>query len=275
MGVFTLRRTLVCFVVGLAVVSCTQDTASVETAGGTTNYDNPSVFFSTMTSMTVEIAYEPGAEPYTGNAPAALGGYPLWQFVRDNLQTLFVGRTITVTVPTTIEEMSAIPAQNKTSFTDSDILAIAGAYRKGRSTATTGSFFLVLLNGYYNLNGAQNTSVIGVNIAGTTVTALFKPVILSTALGTTLATVPKYVELSTAVHEVGHALGLVNNGIPLFSQHQDAANGKHCNNALCVLYYQNDGVVGLKNFVTNFVITGSTTTLYDENCRNDAKNYHP
>ena len=240
----------------------------------TSSFDTPTTFFSTMTQMTIEIAYEPGAEPYTGNAPAIVGGKPLWDFVKDNLAALFEGRStaVAITVPTTLEEMQAIPDQSKETFSSDAILAIATTYRKGKSSAAEGNFFMVFLDGYYEENGAKNDSVIGVSISGTTVLAMFKPVILSTSGGA--AAVPKFVELTTAIHELGHALGLVNNGITMAASHQDTDHGKHCNNDQCVMYYLNEGAADLKTFVTQILTTGNTI-VYDTNCLNDARGFKP
>jgi len=245
---------------------------SAGSRGGSTSYDTPKTFFSTMNQLTVEIAYEPDAEPYVGNGP---GGRPLWNFVKNNLAALFEGRetSVTVTVPTTLAEMQAIPDRNSETFSIDAILEIAELYRRGRSTATEGNFFLVFLNGYYEQDGQKQESVIGVNISGTTILAMFKPVIASTSTGFG-AFVPKFVELTTAVHEMGHALGLVNNGVSMHAAHQDEEHGKHCDEDECVMYYLNEGASDMQAFVVQLLTSGSDI-FFDEKCLNDARNYHP
>src|SRR5688572_15373496 len=37
--------------------------------GGPPSPDSPASFFSTMTSLNIEVVYEPGAEPFTGDTP--------------------------------------------------------------------------------------------------------------------------------------------------------------------------------------------------------------
>lgn len=257
----------------LFALSCSSSDSAAP-RGGTTAYDSPKTFFSTMTKLTVEVAYEPGAEPYVGNGPT---GHPLWDFVKDNLDALFTGRptAVTVTVPTTLEEMQAIPDQTNVTFSIDAIYTLAEKYRKGRSTATDGNFFLIFLDGYYEEDGVKNESVIGINISGTTILAMFKPVIKSTSAGGG-AFVPKFVELTTAVHEMGHGLGLVNNGIPMATSHQDAdsEHGKHCNNDQCVMYYLNEGAADLKAFVVQVLLSGNTV-VFDQKCLDDARAYRP
>ena len=257
----------------LLFLSCSSSDTSPD--GGTTGFDKPTTFFSTMTSLTVDVAYEPDAVPYTGNLAGAQSSRKLWDITQDNLDALFLNRNpaVTVNAPEELSEMQAIPDQSKTSFTSDEILTIAGQYRRGKSTSTDVNCFIVFLNGYFSENGAANENVIGVSLSGTTVLAIFKPVVESTQTGP-LTITPKYVEQSTIVHEVGHALGLVNNGIPMHTAHQDDAHGKHCNNDQCLMYYLNEGKTDLIQFVTQAFQTGSLV-IFDQNCLDDARNYKP
>ena len=51
----------------------------------------------------------------------------------------------------------------------------------------------------------------------------------------------RYTEQSVLLHEVGHLLGLVNNGAPLTADHHDADHGAHCSNVDCVMYWMHAG----------------------------------
>lgn len=237
--------------------------------------DDPSsadinAFYSTMTNLTVQVAYEPDAEPYIGTTGT---GMNYWDFLEANLQALFEGRPVDVftDVPKTLEEMEAIPAQGKTEWTVDEILALADLYRAIPPSDIVGVFFVVFLNGYLVEDGVPNQNVIGVSISGTTVIAIFKDVVKST--GST-GPVPKFVEQSTLIHEMGHALGLVNNGVPMVTPHQDTDHGAHCNNPDCVMYWANEGVADLRDFVQNFILTGSTVMIGDE-CLTDTRSYFP
>jgi hypothetical protein len=97
---------------------------------------------------------------------------------------------------------------------------------------------------------------------------MFKPVIEGTASGRA-GILSRYVEQATMIHEFGHAVGLVNNGLAMAAPHQDQANGAHCTNDSCVMYYAVEGVGGVVDFVQQYVTTGSNV-LFGEECLADA-----
>lgn len=246
------------------IVSISQSADSLGSSIG------PKEFFATMTELTVEVAYEPGAEPYAGTSAK---GKPNWDLLESNLNALFENRSLKphVTVPKTLGEMLQIPAQSKTSWTAQDIVDLAGRHRITSSTTTTGYFWIVFLNGHFNQNGMDNASTIGVSVNGTTIIAIFKDVIEAVSPN---AAVAVYVEQSTVIHEVGHALGLVNNGIPTTSDHHDSAHTGHCKNPDCVMYWMNEGAADLKAFAQKLMATGSST-MFGQECLDDATNFHP
>jgi hypothetical protein len=86
---------------------------------------------------------------------------------------------------------------------------------------------------------------------------MFKPVIESTDVPL-LPAISRFVEQTTLVHELGHAVGLVNRGVPLASQHHDAEHGAHCTDDRCVMYYANEGASDLSQFVSEYVTSGDT-----------------
>lgn len=64
-------------------------------------------------------------------------------------------------------------------------------------------------------------------------------------------------------HEFGHVLGLVNVGTPMQQDHQDEANGHHCTQENCVMYFQTN--------TTDFFINTMDGPLPDllEFCKQD------
>jgi hypothetical protein len=66
------------------------------------------------------------------------------------------------------------------------------------------------------------------------------------------------------VHELGHAVGLVNVGVPLTSPHQDLPNGAHCTSQSCVMYFANEGVADMTAYAQQYVLTGNTILLGPE-----------
>lgn len=78
---------------------------------------------------------------------------------------------------------------------------------------------------------------------------------------------PSVATLETTVleHEFGHVLGLVSNGTPLQSQHQDAAHPGHCNNQDCLMYY----LAETSGIATN--LFGGSIPVLDASCLADLK----
>ena len=84
-------------------------------------------------------------------------------------------------------------------------------------------------------------------------------------------TVCDLAEASVLVHEVGHILGLVNNGVPTVANHQDTANGAHCSNVDCIMYYTVDGSSFIA-LIADRVRGGNTdVSPFDQDCLDDLK----
>ncbi|MEN0059089.1 MAG: hypothetical protein AAGB31_09655, partial [Bdellovibrio sp.] len=113
--------------------------------------------------------------------------------------------------------------------------------------------------------------VIGVSLTGTPIIAIFKDVVQSTS-GNPNGAVPKFVEQSTMVHEMGHALGFVNNGVPMVTSHQDTAHGAHTTNSNCVMYWLNEGTSDLTQFVLHYINSGNTV-MWGSQVLQDAQAY--
>jgi hypothetical protein len=254
---------------GLLLAGCPSDNGS---SSPPPSYEKPATYFTTMTSLVVEVAYEDGAAPYTGSG---LPGQMLWDFSRKNLEFLFQGRATVpqISVPGALADMKLLPAQHKPSWTVADILGLAGAQRTGTCTATTGDFFVVFLNGYFDDGSGPDPNVLAVQITGTSVLALFKQALTGATIGDP-SYVGRYMEQSTLVHEMGHALGLVNDGLPMVVNHQDTAHGNHCTNSACVMFWMNEGATAASQFVKNYIMTGNENVFGSE-CLNDARLYAP
>jgi predicted Zn-dependent protease len=232
---------------------------------------NSAFYFGKMKKLKVEVVYETGAEPYAG---ANKSGLYYWESLKQNLVLLFQGRDVSIEVPKDISEMRNIPNQYKEVWTPEDALALAVQFRESMTFDSTGSFLVAFVNGYAkDIDGEPNYLVNGFNVTGSDVIIMFKDVIRSTGDGQTAA-VPKFVEQSTLVHEMGHALGFVNNGLPMETAHLDVANGNHCTNPNCVMYYLNGGEEDMVPFVQNYISNGSLN-MFGPECLQDAQNYRP
>lgn len=258
------------FLAGILALACCGVTES--------SYDTPTNYFSKMQTLKVNVFYEPGAEPFVGNFSSALPSpfkdRSYWDILEENLIAIFQGRSVTVQLPEALSAMTALPAQGKTVWTADAILNLWEQNRTSVSTETEGHFFVAFVDGYFSEDGTTaNNQVIGVNVTGTPAIAIFKRVVESTGYSPT-GGVPKFVEQSTLVHEIGHALGLVNNGVPVTTAHHDSANGAHCTNTACAMYYANEGLTAATAFAQQAITNQSFVLLKDE-CLNDTKAYTP
>lgn len=255
----------------LLISSCSKKPAETAASGG-----NPAEttqnYFKTANQLTVQVAYEPGAEPYV-DPLVAFGGVSIWWLLEENLNALYQGRANTpvITVPKTLAEFSALPAQSKTAWTLQDLVTLAQNHRTGVSSTTHSYFWVVFLNGHFHDGTSLRTNTIGLSIQGTTILAIFKDVVKSTAQGE-LPIVPRYVEQSTIVHEMGHGLGLVNVGLPMQQNHEDTAHKAHCSNTNCVMYWLNEGKSDMIGFVRKAITSGSVI-MFDAQCLQDSRQY--
>jgi hypothetical protein len=239
----------------VAVSACSDEEEEGQTA---------SLFSESTRTVVLEVDYATGAEPYTGEA-GALGD--LWDLFGENAERLFNG-TKTVQYPRRLDEMEELNDIQGSSFSADDILAIAERHRDELGSGSTATFYAVWLDGFFRDQEGVRTGVIGVSIGSTGVVAMFKPVIESIAVPGGGNALERFAEQTTLVHEFGHAVGLVNNGVPLTSDHQDVENGAHCTNDDCVMYWANEGLRDLVPFVQEVLRTGSTL-LFGPECLDD------
>lgn len=224
----------------------------------------PPPFDPRVTELALEIDYQPGAEPYVG--PTLAGG-DSWDLFDANAAALFpAGKTITV--PDRLEAMEALAGVEDTVFSQQRIFELVAKHRNDASSEGRRAYYVLFLDGEFDTGDGQgNPNILGVSFGTTEVIAMFKPVIESAALD---GETRRLVEQTTMIHEFGHAVGLVNNGVAMASPHQDEAHGAHCSNPDCVMYWLNHQDPGS---VAEFAIrrvTGASTVVFDQACLDDA-----
>lgn len=223
------------------------------------------VFSGSVGEFIVSVYYEAGAEPYTGNI--GLTANDTWSVTKSSLQALFmnhVGRL--VTVPTGLAGMNALPNQGKTVWTANELLNLAKS-NMPVSTATEVAVGVYFVNG--TLGGDNN--ILGVQFQGYPFAFIFKDVVVA-AGGDGAA--QRYIEQATVVHEIGHAIGLVNNGLPMYTPHEDAAHPKHSTNSDCVMYWAVEQRANILTTLAGF-ITGNQLNLFGAQSLDDGRTYHP
>jgi hypothetical protein len=238
------------------LVACETDTNSPPVP----QPDSQTLFSAEIKTVELEIDYVEGAEPYTGE----VGDYSdLWALFRANATRLMPGKKIVC--PSAVSDMELLQGEGGGNYSTTRILDIAGRHRDLENTATKAVFYGIWLDGYYEDEYGTHEDVLGANIGDTGVIAMFKPVL---AASEELPTVVRFGEQTTFIHEFGHALGLVNVGIPLASEHEDSEHPGHCSNTDCAMYWANDQILSLIEFAKNFVDTGDPVVFGSE-CLDD------
>ncbi|MBA2542569.1 MAG: hypothetical protein H0V17_23200, partial [Deltaproteobacteria bacterium] len=203
-------------------------------------------------------------EPFTG---ANLGFGDTFDLSDANINRLFANKK-QVTLPRTIPEMQDIGTVADEELTVSDILELAQQHRQQQDGGDTKTYYLIFVSGFFTDGNGPNSGVLGVSIGTTGVIAMFKDVIDSTnVIG--VPSVVRFVEQATIIHELGHAFGLVDNGVPMATPHRDPDHGAHCDDDACVMYFANEGAADATAFVQQRVLTGNSI-LFDANCLADA-----
>jgi hypothetical protein len=220
-------------------------------------------FDTAVTSVVIEIDYETAQQPYTGNI---VGFGDTFDISVANLNRLFANKK-PIMIPRVAGDMQDIGAIADEELTVPDILAIAAAHRDHHDTATQKTYYVVFLSGHFSDANGPNPAILGVNIGDTGVVAMFKDVIKSTNSVLNPNTV-RYVEQSTLVHELGHAVGLVDNGVGMQTPHKDTVHAPHCTNDKCVMYYLNEGATDATQYALQHVLTNSSI-LFDADCLAD------
>lgn len=229
---------------------------------------DPNAYFAAQT-IAVNVYYEPGAEPYT-NVPNMIIPVSYWTILEQNINSLFAGRKSypSLSVPKSLSQMTVLPVLNDTSWTAEEVVELNKNHARSSSKSALNIYFL-------NGRAAAGANIIGFHLNGGGTIAIFKEVVRQMGNGETTPFVAEYVEQSTLVHEVGHAMGLVNNGVPMIESHQDKEHGAHCSNPDCVMYYANEGSEGLVKHVKKLLQSPNPldVSMFDEQCLKDTKAY--
>ncbi len=221
-----------------------------------------------LTSLVVDVHYEQGAEPYTGNVGPGQGD--TWDLFATNSAALFVDTDITITSPSTLGEMTQFAAGGVESYTVNELLDLARDLGSPGQVGDERTIVALWLDARLDVDGQPSDSVLGVSIGETSVIAMFKPVIESISFA---EPVRRFGEQAVVIHEFGHAIGLVNNGVPNLTDHHDAENGAHCTNDECVMYWANEGIADLADFVQQVALTGDSV-IFDDDCLDDTSAHY-
>ncbi|MGZ3862229.1 MAG: peptidase [Bacteroidia bacterium] len=156
----------------------------------------------------------------------------------------------------------SIASPGKSTFTLDDIAAIERANRTQQTQGNTIAAYILFVDKDYAGN-PPGSKVLGMAYGETSMVIFEKTVSdYSGGLGQPGRDV---LESTVTQHEFGHILGLVNNGTRMVTNHQDASNGRHCNNKNCLMYYSAE----TSDIVANLL--GGNIPPLDNNCLSDLK----
>ena len=127
------------------------------------------------------------------------------------------------------------------------------------SSTRTAAMFVLYVHGHSSLDTFTG-NVIGLSYRGGSF-AIFVDRVGESA--TPPLVTEAEIEGGTIVHEAGHLLGLVNNGVPMQQAHEDNQHGLHDISTACVMYYVIQVPFGSPN------IGDPDFMQYDPNCMND------
>src|ERR1700757_2278423 len=137
------------------------------------------------------------------------------------------------------------------------------ANRKMVTSGSTLTAYILYLDKEYEGTASSQSKVLGINYQSSSI-VMFENTIAQFSGGITQPS-RSLLETTVVEHEFGHVLGLVNNGTPMQTFHQDVPNGHHCNNSSCLMYY----AVETSDIIKNLV--GSAPPDFDANCLNDLR----
>jgi len=234
-------------------------------SGGMNGQPTPAqVYGASIKRVVIEVDYAAGSAPYTGDI--VLFG-DTWGLFQSNAERLFLGSDKTLEIPSDLSQMEELSGISGTEWKGQAILDVATQHRDQLSAGDTATYYFVWLPGYYHDGEKLRTDVLGVSLGWTGVVAMFKDVIASTGVAPG-DNIERYVEQATLVHEFGHAIGLVNNGLGLTADHQDEAHGAHCSNQDCIMFYAIEGTAGAIEFVSK-AVKGQDSLLFGGECLAD------
>lgn len=233
----------------LLLFSCKKETADKVTTGPVGITDHRGVGESAAEllqsavydSLVVELQYMPGMRPQDASVEHTL------TFLRTYLNK---PKGISV-------QIKAVPSAGKNGLETTDIAAYTDKHRTQYTDKGIITIHVLFADTHFTSSG-----VVGVAYRNTAI-CLFEKTIQEKSGGVGQVSRVK-VEAGVLLHEIGHLLGLVNNGSPMVSDHNDPANKAHCTNADCLMYYSIE-TTGLMNLLNNNI------PMLDPQCEADLK----
>lgn len=237
----------------LWLFSCDGDTVTDSDTGGNgdqpadfSHRDNPgSSALDLLTDenfdrLVVEVQFMPGAEPTSESLSN------LREFLEERLHKSSVD----------ILDPTEIPSGEQESYTADEVRDLEEEHREVYSEDNTLALYAIILDGEFSQG-----NVLGIAYYNTSM-AIFNETVRSVSGGVGQPS-GTAVESTVLLHEAGHLMGLVNNGVDPQSEHHDEENGAHCTEDDCLMYF----AVRTTDFFAN--LFGGTVPELSEFCIED------
>ncbi|MGE4131502.1 MAG: hypothetical protein AB7F86_07670 [Bdellovibrionales bacterium] len=224
------------------------------------------IFSDQVSDFVVRVYYESGADPYVGNLGTSSNA--VWSLTKISFENLFhhhVGRR--VYTPVNLAQMIALGAKGKSQWTRADLLTLMEAQAPALFEAGSANLSVFFLKRTF----ADDPGALVVHFPGDRAIFIFKDVIVG--LGGDAIT-QRYIEQAAVVHGLGHAAGLVNNGLPMVSNHEDPSHPGHASDTADVMHFSVGSAAGALAAQSQNVATGALN-LFGAASLADAQAFHP
>lgn len=217
-------------------------------------------FSSSIEELVIEIGYQEKAKPLTMTNPLGKKSFAL---VENNLAALFGDNGPSIVIRGSADQADVLPPGSDRDFSADEVRELAAAYRDVNSEGGRLGYYVMYLDGYYYTDGARASGTLGIALVQERIIVIFSPEIVTTAA-------PTFTEQTTTLHELGHGMGLVNNGVDMVTAHQSVEHGHHCDNPLCIMYWSNENADDMQKFILNLQ-QKSDVVLFGNQCLADAE----
>lgn len=195
------------------------------------------------------------------------GGYTPTASVADRLQKGLLGILDKESVEVRFDQ--AFPGKGADyAWSNSELLRLAEETGKLEVPVGTIKLHVLLVDGHSAMDTAEG-KVLGLAFPWTHL-VLFRRTLDEICGKGPLITPPACVEAEWGVwvHEVGHQLGLVNNGLVMVNNHQDAPHGAHDSNDRCIMYWAYEGS-GILDAIGKGLFGSAPNMGFDDACMAD------
>jgi len=188
-------------------------------------------------SFNLDVRYEQNAQPFFGTLD---NGRDIWSILRVNLRAILPRSINQINIQSRLSQMTPIRSFGVSAWTKDRLRGMAVDSSFGISGLTNNTITAIFLRGFY----VENPKALGIHFKRTSVIFIFKDVVEGLRANSQPLSALQLAaaEQSTLVHEIGHAIGLVNDTVAMtWGLHEDKSNPNHCTNPNCIMFKQNNG----------------------------------